>query len=286
MTSPWFESPHGAIIHGESLGWLAGLPDASAQLVVADPPYNVKKAEWDTFASREAYVAWSRRWLEQVARVLTPTGTAYVMGYSEVLADLKWASSDLFEGCRWLVWTYRNRGNLQGDWGRAHESILHLRRSRSFTMNIDAVRVPYNAHTRRYPQRDQGASSHFGKGGAGWRPHPLGAKPRDVFDVPILNNAMAERTKHPTQKPEELIRRFVEASSDPGDTVLDPFLGSGTTGVVCEMLGRAWAGCEQDEAYCSMARERVEAVLRGERSIEIVRAEQEAMRANRRLVRG
>ncbi len=285
-----FATERGRLLQGDSLAWLASLPDASTRLVVADPPYGIGKAEWDTFESRRAYVAWARGWLEQVARILLPDGTAYIMGFSEVLADLKWAAGDRFEGCRWLVWAYRNKANLGKDWGRSHESLLHLRRGRSFVMNIDPVRVPYNAHTRRYPARDQGASSQFGgsdrAGGKGWRPHPLGAKPRDVLEIPILNNGMAEKTPHPTQKPLELIRRLVEASSHPHELVVDPFGGSGTTAVVCELLGRRWAVCERDDAYCGYARERLRAVVDGELSEADLRRDATRMAENRARVRG
>ncbi|HCP47010.1 MAG TPA: restriction endonuclease subunit M [Deltaproteobacteria bacterium] len=285
------ETDLGRLVRGDSLDWLAGMPADSVRLVVADPPYGIGKAEWDTFASRKDYVSWARVWLDEISRILMADGTAYIMGYSEVLADLKWAAGDLFAGCRWLVWSYRNKGNMGADWGRSHESILHLRKSQRFTMNIDAVRVPYNAHTRRYPERTQGTSSQFGgvtaKGrGKAWSPHPLGAKPRDVIEVPVLNNGMAEKTPHPTQKPEELIRRLVAASSDPGDLVVDPFGGAGTTAVVCELLGRRWAVCEREAAYCDYASERLVAVAKGEHSLDSLASQEAARVANRERVRG
>ncbi len=278
----------GVLLQGDSVAWLRGLESESVDLVVADPPYGISKAEWDSWSSRQAYVAWSQEWLAEVARVLTPTGSAYVMGFSEVLADLKWAAADLFVGCRWLVWAYRNKGNMRGDWGRSHESLLHLRRSRDFTMNVDAVRVPYNEHTRRYPERSQGASSQFGAGTAegAWRPHPLGAKPRDVLEIPVLNNGMGEKTAHPTQKPEELIRRLVAASSDPGQRVLDPFGGSGTTAVVCELLGRRWQVCERESEYLEWAAQRVKAVLAGEHTLDDLQRAEARMARNRAKVRG
>jgi site-specific DNA-methyltransferase (adenine-specific) len=278
----------GTLLVGDSLPWLEQLDPESVTLAVVDPPYGIKKAEWDTWANRQDYVAWASGWLEDLAGALTRSGSAYVMGFSEVLADLKWASGDLFAGCRWLVWAYRNKGNLRGDWGRSHESLLHLRRSRRFTMNVDAVRIPYNQHTRRYPDRKQGKSSHFGSGEnkPGWTPHPLGAKPRDVLEIPILNNGMAQKTPHPTQKPEELIRRLVAASSDPGDLVIDPFGGSGTTAVVCELLGRRWLVCEREPEYAAWAKERVEAVLAGQHSLADLQAAEAKMVANRAAVRG
>ena len=284
-TVAW-SSALGELRRGDSLPWLSAMPDASVDLVVTDPPYGIGKAWWDTFDDRRAYVAWAEGWLADVALVLTPQGTAYVMGFSEVLADLKWACGDRFAGIRWLVWSFRNRGNLRRDWGRSHESLLHLRKSREFTMDIDAVRVPYNAHTQRYPERAQGRSSQFGGGGSSWRPHPGGAKPRDVIEVPLLNNGMAEKTEHPTQKPEELIRRLVAASSKPGDLVVDPFGGSGTTAVVCELLGRRWAVCEQDPKYIAMAERRLIAVRAGEHSLADLQAAEARMTSNRRKVRG
>ena len=287
VTTEVVATPRGRLICGDSLEWLASLPPGSARLVVADPPYGVRKAEWDTFASREEYISWSDRWLAEVSRVLSDDGSAYVMGFSEVLADVKQAGARYFQGCRWLVWYYRNKANLSRDWGRSHESILHLRKSRRFVFHVDPVRIPYNAHTRRYPQRKQGGTSAFVKGrGSSWTPHPLGAKPRDVLEIPILNNGMAEKTPHPTQKPLELIRRLVLASSDEDDLVLDPFSGSGTTAVVCELTGRRWEVCDQDASYCGYAAERLAKVESGELGLGDLESAERSMRVNRSKVRG
>lgn len=248
MRRPVFRTALGALYDGDALAWLAGLPEASVDLVFADPPYNAGREAWDSFASDEAYRDWSARWLGEAARVLKPTGSLYVCGFSEVLADLKVLAAPRFAGCRWLVWHYRNKGNLGRDWGRAHESVLHLRREQ-FVLRIDEARVPYNAHTLRYPAHPQAESSRYGEAAYLWRPHPLGAKPRDVLEVPTLTNGMAEKTPHPTQKPLELVRRLVAAAAGPGELVVDPFAGSGTTFVACEALGRRWLGCEIDAGY-------------------------------------
>ena len=92
-----------------------------------------------------------------------------------------------------------------------------------------------------------------------WQPNPLGAKPRDVFEVPTLTNGMREKTEHPTQKPLELVRRLVAAASRPAALVVDPFAGSGTTFVACEALGRRWLGCEIDPAFQRVIAERLAA---------------------------
>lgn len=257
----FYSHPNGKMWVGEAINWLSTLDSESVDLAFADPPYNIKKAEWDTFESQQAYVDWSLRWIEQVARVLKPNGTLYVCGFSEILADIKLPAQQFFRGCRWLVWHYKNKANLGSDWGRSHESILHFRKSEDFTFNIDDIRIPYGNHTLKYPEHPQAETSQYGNGKKKvWHPHPRGAKPKDVIEIPTLNNGMQEKTPHPTQKPEELLRKIVLASSTSDDLVIDPFLGSGTTAVVAEQLGRKWAGCDRSPEYLEWAAERIERV--------------------------
>ncbi len=258
----FYKHPNGSIYAGDSIEWLTSLETESVGLIIADPPYNIKKAEWDTFESQQAYVEWSLEWIEQAARVLKPAGTLYVCGFSEILADIKLPALRFFKGCRWIVWHYKNKANLRSDWGRSHESILHFRKNKKFTFNVDNVRIPYGNHTLKYPERTQAETSQYGKGKTNhlWRPHPKGAKPRDVIEIPTTCNGMHEKTPHPTQKPEELFRKLVLASSNEDDLVIDPFLGAGTTAVVAEQLGRKWMGCDLSTEYCGWAVERIELV--------------------------
>ncbi len=260
----FYQHPRGSIWVGDTLAWLRSLESETVDLVFADPPYNIKKAEWDTFESQEAYVNWSLQWIEQVARVLKPTGALYICGFSEILADLRLPASRFFKGCKWLVWHYKNKANLGSDWGRSHESILHFRKSKAFTFHIDDVRIPYGEHTLKYPEHPQAETSQYGKGTKTteklWSPHPKGAKPRDVLEIPTTCNGMHEKTPHPTQKPEELLRKLVLASSQPDGLVIDPFLGSGTTAVVSEQLKRRWMGCDISLEYCQWAAKRIELV--------------------------
>lgn len=262
-----YEAPAGALYLGDAIAWLKSLDTGSVDLIFADPPYNIKKAEWDDFGTMHAYVAWSRDWITEAARVLKPTGTLYVCGFSEILADVKVAAAHLFSGCRWLVWHYKNKANLGKDWGRSHESILHFRKSRNFTANMDDVRIPYGAHTLKYPEHPQAETSQYGKGKPAkerddWTPHPGGAKPKDVIEIPTTCNGMGEKTPHPTQKPEELLRKLVLASSNPGDLVIDPFSGSGTTLVVADQLGRRWLGCDNAPQHNEWAIQRLERVMK------------------------
>jgi site-specific DNA-methyltransferase (adenine-specific) len=244
--------------HSDALALLGTIDDRSVDLVVTDPPYAIDKDEWDEFESLEVYVDWCDTWLAEVARVLAPHGSAYVCGFSEILADVKVRSAKRFAGCRWLIWYYKNKANLGKDWGRSHESILHLR-GPDHALDVDAVRVPYNGHTTKYPTRVQAVTSQYGRGVRRdkWEPHPLGAKPRDVIEVPVICNGMTEKTPHLTQKPEALIERLILASSAPGQLVVDPFVGSGTTAVVAARLGRKWLAGDADARYVGLTRERL-----------------------------
>lgn len=128
-------------------------------------------------------------------------------------------------------------------------------------LSIIEVRVPYNAHTLRYPVRPQAESSQYSRGNSNkeyiWEPNPAGAKPKDVFELPTLSNHSWEKTIHPTQKPVELIKKIILASSNPTNLVLDPFGGSGTTYAVAEAFNRKWIGSEINLEYCETIKARL-----------------------------
>lgn len=252
------------LYEGDCLLWLKELPSESVDLVFADPPYNINKANWDKFESQEEYIIWSMKWISEASRVLKNSGSLYVCGFSEILADLKHPSMKYFKSCKWIIWCYKNKANLGNDWGRSHESILHLRKSKEFIFNVDDVRTPYGEHTLRYPSHPQAETSQYGNNGKRndvWTPNPLGAKPKDVIEIPTTCNGMGEKTPHPTQKPEELLRKIILASSNEDSLVIDPFSGSGTTIVVAEQLGRKWMGCELSSEYNKYAIDRLEKVV-------------------------
>ena len=259
-----YEAEDGKLFTGDTVLWLQTLPSESVDLVFADPPYNIGKAVWDVFPSEEAYLDWCGRWVEEVARILKPTGSFYICGFSEILADVKCRVASHFAGCRWLIWHYKNKANLGNDWGRSHESIVHFRKSAKFALNIDDIRIPYNAHTLKYPEHPQSESSAYSHGDISsrqhWKPNPLGAKPKDVVEMPTTCNGMGEKTPHPTQKPEALLRKLILAASKPGDLVVDPFSGSGTTLVAARQLKRNWLGCDLSPQYNEWAIGRLQTV--------------------------
>ncbi len=280
--NPFFESGYGRLYNCDSIVYLKQMESNSIDLIFADPPYNIKKAQWDTFSSQKEYVEWSMEWITEAHRVLTRNGSLYICGFSEILADIKWSASHLFKGCKWLVWFYRNKANLGNDWGRSHESILHFRKSKTFIFNIDEVRIPYNKHTLKYPKRKQAESSQYGNGKKSdyvWEPNPLGAKPKDVLEIPTISNSAWEKYPHLTQKPVELLRKIILSSSNPDSIVLDPFGGSGTTYAVAEAYKRKWLGVELEENYCNIIKERLS---NKEHILRISNAEDEISSKNRR----
>lgn len=247
---------NGRIYQMDCVDFLKRIDDNSVDVCFCDPPYNIGKASWDNIGSEEEYIEWCMQWIKEAYRILKPTGTLYICGFTEILADLKYPSMQMFKKCRWLIWHYENKANLSNDWGRSHESIMCLRKTCDFVFNTDDVRIPYNSHTMKYPQRAQnGATSQFSSKDkkATWTPNPLGAKPKDVINIPTTCNGMHEKTKHPTQKPEELLRRLILAASNDGDLIVDPFSGSGTTAVVASQLGRRFLVSDMNAEYNEMA---------------------------------
>lgn len=258
----FYAEESGCLILGDSLKVLRSVRDSSVDMIFADPPYSIKKADWDTFKSQDEYIKFSVKWIKEASRVLKDTGTLYICGFSEILADIHHPAMKYFYNCRWIIWHYKNKANLGNDWGRSHESILCLRKSNKHTMNIDSIRIPYNSHTLKYPSHPQAKTSQYGNGKqrSNWIPNPLGAKPKDVIEIPTTCNGMGEKTPHPTQKPEELLRKIILASSNENDIVLDPFVGSGTTAVCAKQLKRQFIGVEQNEEYLEWAVNRLRQV--------------------------
>lgn len=268
---PVFELESGQLYQADCLDLLNHLSEQGivVDMVFADPPYNLGKAGWDRF-NPDAYLRWTVDWIGKAALLIRNGGSLFVMGFPETLADVKYLATRAiseFTSCRWLVWHYRNKPSLNShDWVRSHEAILHLRKGPGFTFNIDSIREPYNSHTLNYPGHEHGRTSQYGDGRDEegnvyvWQPATGGAKPRDVLILPAICNQTEERVVHPTQKPEELLRKFVLATTRVGQTVLDPFGGSGTTYVACVQTGRRWIGGESNPDYCRVIEERVRGI--------------------------
>ncbi|MCC6918977.1 MAG: site-specific DNA-methyltransferase [Alphaproteobacteria bacterium] len=250
--------PLDTIIAGDCVAALKTLPAASVDLVFADPPYNLQLQgelhrpdqsrvagvddAWDKFSSFASYDAFSKAWLAECRRVLKPTGTLWVIGsYHNIfrvgatLQDLGfWILND-------IVWRKANpMPNFRGTrFTNAHETLIwaSVDAKASYTFNYEALKTLNE-----------------------------GLQMRSDWLIPLCTGS--ERLKgedgakaHPTQKPEGLLHRVLVAASKPGDVVLDPFFGTGTTGAVAKRLGRRFIGIERDAGYIRHARDRLRAVV-------------------------
>jgi DNA modification methylase len=240
------------IILGDSIDELPKIESASVELVIADPPYNLGKDYGNNHDIKgfHEYLEFSRKWLSETHRILKPGGTIYVfMGFRFIsyLYDILDRELGMFFNS-WIVWHYtQGMGKTKG-FSPRHDDILMFTKSREFVFNLDEVRIPQKYYRERNNMR--------------------GANPGDVWEFSHVHYCNENRQAHPTQKPEGLIERIILASSNEGDCVLDPFLGSGTTVRVCQQLGRQGVGIELNPDYVLMAQDRLEREFTGFDSVD------------------
>lgn len=240
---------------GDALELLGRLPDDSVQLVVTSPPYNIGK-QYEPRRTVDEYVAWCSRWLSEISRALTPTGAAWVnVGYTSVpgrgvavpIPYLLWPHFGGLQLIQEVVWHQTNGVACRRRLSPRNEKLLWLVRDPSaYAFNLDAIRDPNVA----YPhQRRRGRL----------RCNPLGKNPSDVWTIPrvVAGRNAAERTRHPAQMPLALAERLIKACSEPGDLVLDPLAGSGSSLVAARGLGRVGWGFELRPDYCELVRDRL-----------------------------
>jgi modification methylase len=243
-----------SILVGDCLAELAKLPDASVDLVFADPPYNLQldgallrpnntvvdgvDNAWDKFDDFATYDRFTRAWLTECRRILKPDGAIWVIGSYHNVFRLGAALQDLgFWIQNDVVWRKTNpMPNFRGKrFTNAHETLIWAGRDRK-------ARVTFNYEAMKAGNDDLQMRSD-------WL-FPICSGPERLKDD-------GGRKAHPTQKPEALLQRVLLASTRPGDVVLDPFFGTGTTGAVAHRLGRHYIGIERDPDYAAAARERI-----------------------------
>jgi modification methylase len=253
--SEWLDT----ILKGDCVAALERLPEKSVDVIFADPPYNLQldgdlhrpdqsKVDavddaWDQFDSFEAYDAFTRAWLLAARRVLKPNGTIWVIGSYHNIFRVGAKMQDLgFWILNDVVWRKTNpMPNFRGRrFQNAHETMIWASRDQSgkgYTFNYDALKASNDDLQMR----------------TDWLfPICTGSE--------RLKDANGDKV-HPTQKPEALLARVMMASSKPGDVILDPFFGSGTTGAVAKRLGRHFVGVEREQSYIDAATARIDAVV-------------------------
>lgn len=249
--------PLNQILQMDCVDAMRTLPDACVDMVFADPPYNLQLGgdlsrpdgsmvdavndDWDKFETFAAYDRFTREWLAEARRILKPNGSLWVIGSYHNIFRVGTAVQDAgFWILNDIVWRKSNpMPNFKGTrFTNAHETLIwaaHGEKAR-YTFNYRAMKT----------LNDE-------------------LQMRSDWTIPICGGQ--ERLKrggtkaHPTQKPEALLYRIMLATTKPGDLVLDPFFGTGTTGAVAKRLGRDWIGCEREDMYVEVARERIVAAL-------------------------
>lgn len=225
--------------------FLKSLPDESVQLICIDPPYNLELAGWDIY---DNYIEWASKWLDEAYRVLAKSGSMVIFGGIQ-FRDVK--SGDLIDiitYCRHntkfklintITWYYKNGMSAHRYFANRHEEVIWLAKSDAYYFDLDSVRVPYTEEQLALALKDKRLNPENTK---------KGKNPTNVWEIGRLNGNSKERVGHPTQKPVEIIDRFIKSLSYPGSVVCDFFAGSGTVGRVCIMEKRHCLMCDSDTA--------------------------------------
>jgi site-specific DNA-methyltransferase (adenine-specific) len=234
---------------------LRWLPRASFDLLFADPPYNLtKQFNEQKFqqTSLDEYENWLESWLALAAPLLKPTASVYLCGDWRSAAALQRVGMRYFKLRNRITWEREKGRGANANWKNCAEDIWFFTVSDDYTFNVEAVRLKRKVIA---PYKENGQPKD-------WNEEENGnfrlTHPSNLWtDLSVPFWSMPENTEHPTQKPEKLLAKIILASTNAGDVVLDPFLGSGTTSVVAKKLGRRYVGVEIDEKYCCLAEKRL-----------------------------
>ena len=236
------------------IDFLKALDDESIDLAIIDPPYNMGKGDWDKF-SDEDYFKFTDEWLTAVVPKLKPTASLYVFNtaYNSAIILQKLISLGM-QFRNWITW-YKKDGfsATKKKYVNTQETILFLSKSDEYTFNFDDIRQPYDSVDRMKHAAQKGIL----KNGKRWFPNEKGKLCNDVWEITsqrhkVKVNGKVQALQHPTIKPYEMIERMIKASSNPDDTVLDLFSGSGMTSIVAQALGRNYIGCENNSEYIEL----------------------------------
>ena len=244
------------IIVGRAETVLPNLGPLSFDLLLADPPYNLTKqfgTEKFKNTGDEEYEQWLHAWLELCTPLLKPTASIYVCGDWRSSSAIQRAGSKYFKLQNRITWEREKGRGAKRNWKSSAEDIWFFTVSDDFTFNLDAVKQRRRVVA---PYRENGKPKDWSESHDG---NFRDTHPSNIWtDITVPFWSMPENTDHPTQKPEKLLAKIILASTKPGDLVLDPFAGSGTTAVVAKKLDRHFVAIEPDEAYCLAAAKRLE----------------------------
>ncbi len=244
-------------IQGDLKEVLPCLPDGFVDLVVADPPYNLGKnfngRPWPKLPLGD-YQAWLKTWLPAMRRLLQPHGSIYVCCDWCCSAAVQEVLEAHFVVRSRITWEREKGRGAKANWKNAAEDIWFATvGKKEYVFNVDAVKLKRRVIAPYKDAKGKPKDWSESEDGRFRLTHPSNL----WTDLTVPFWSMPENTDHPTQKPEKLLAKIILASSNPGDVVFDPFLGSGTTSVVAKKLGRRYLGIELDEDYCCLAQKRL-----------------------------
>lgn len=233
------------------------LPSEFVDLLIVDPPYNLDKSfNSNSFKtlSQEDYSRWFDSWLAPLRRVLKANASVYICCDWRCSAAVLSVAERYFILQNRITWEREKGRGASRNWKNCSEDIWFFTRSREYTFNVEAIKLKRRVLAPYTDEEGQPKDWEKTDDGGFRLTHPSNL----WTDISVPFWSMPENTDHPTQKPEKLIAKLILASSNPGDVVFDPFLGSGTTSVVAKKLGRAFVGIESDELYCCLAEKRLD----------------------------
>lgn len=243
-------------VNGDMLEVSTLLPRECADLIIADPPYNLRKQYDGTVFSKkrtDEYEDYTREWLTAVKPLLKPQGSIYVCCDWESSLVIGRVLEEMFTVRNRITWQREKGRGAKRNWKNGMEDIWFATVCEDYTFNVDAVKLRRRVVA---PYRVDGRPKDWTETADGNYRDTCPSNFWDDITVPFWS--MPENTAHPTQKPEKLLAKLILASSKPGDTVLDPFLGSGSTSVTAKKLGRHYIGIEREARYCVWAEQRLE----------------------------
>jgi site-specific DNA-methyltransferase (adenine-specific) len=251
---------------------MAEIPQGTVDLAFADPPFNIGY-KYDVYEDRKAadhYLEWSKQWGAALVQSLKPTGTFWLAIGDDFAAELKLIfRRELGLYCRsWVIWYYTFGVHCKNKFSRSHTHLFHfVKDPKNFTFNVDDIRVP---SARQLVYADARAHSKGRLPDDTWILRPQDADgsftpEEDVWYFPRVCGTFKERAGwHGCQMPEQLLGRIIKACSNPGETVLDPFGGSGTTLVVAKKLERHFIGFELSRNYARQIEARLHRTTSGD----------------------
>jgi len=256
MVKPYFKSEDVSLFHNDCIKVLDSLPENSVDMIFADPPYflsnggisckagkmvSVNKADWDKSNGMDKDFAFTYNWINSCRRVLKDNGTIWISGTMHNIYQVGFALQKLkFKILNEISWFKPNAPpNLSCRYfAHTHETLVWARKNE---------KIPHIFNYALMKQWDDKIT-------------PVGKQMRSIWHIPLTPKSEKAHGRHPTQKPIELLKRIITSSTEPNAVILDPFVGSGTTGLVASMLNRKFIGIDKEKEFLNLTKKRIKAL--------------------------